>query len=167
MSQCVRRWGENRSHRIPSSADTTVAPLVSYTRVRKVGKGSGRCWMPVGPIPSPNPAMLPPPSTSGSTGLCRRSWRKCLQRAQTCWNSHETDPKMGRKGFLPAEREWSKAYWGRRKPTHGVKGLWVGEPWWFDSGWTPSQDDPVGTGMSLCNALSGAWGRQFHLRPGF
>lgn len=65
--------------------------------------------------PPLNPAMLPLPRTFGSTGLCRRHWRKCLQKVLTCWNSHETDPKMGQRGFLPVEREWSQAYQGGGK----------------------------------------------------
>lgn len=69
--------------------------------------------------PPLNPAMLPPPSTSGSTGLCTKHWRICLKKAQTCWNSHETDPKTGQRGFLPAEKECSKVYGRGRKVNLG------------------------------------------------
>lgn len=116
------------------------------------GEGQEGPWA---PCPSPKPSNAAPPSTSGSTGLCRRHWKKCLQKAPTCWNSHETDPKMGQRGFLPAERERQRLTAGEGKPTgDGAKERWWGNPGWLTQAESPSSDGSVG--MSPCNSWAGA-----------
>lgn len=160
MFHSIRRGNGDRSHRILSSTDEIAIPLISHTHQGVVeGLVLRSCSLPRLPYaPLLNPARLPTPSTSGSIGLCRKRWRKCLKKAPTCWNSLETDPKRGQRGFLPAEKVWSQAYWGDWRYSIWVWGQGMSKGRTLDSLTHTNTGGPGEHMHSPCKAMSSILG---------